>query len=288
MRRCPNCGFYNFTIAETCGRCETPFTAAPHKAAEAAVVAPAQPTPPPKAEKNPAPSVYDRLNAIAAELKALPPLPPAEDGDIQNELPPEEAKIAKEAPEEADFQSIEPQISAAGEILTLTPKTQPKGNKEPLPTVKLPSSLRRLTATLIDGLLMIMAFAVTILFTIPGEALFGDSVSKFYGIDKAIDLFIHSQNEFLTALMITAALAVLYNWLAVTVFGKTIGHKLLGLKVVRSDAAGRVGPGRALVRAIGLVGGMFCAGIGLYWRVFDSLRRDFGDLFAGSMVIKNI
>jgi uncharacterized RDD family membrane protein YckC len=88
--------------------------------------------------------------------------------------------------------------------------------------------------------------------------------------------------------MVTAVLAIVYNWLTVCLFGKTLGHKLLGLKVVRSDSAGRVGPLRSLVRAIGLVGGMFCIGIGLYWRVFDSLRRDFGDLFAGSMVVKNI
>jgi uncharacterized RDD family membrane protein YckC len=45
-------------------------------------------------------------------------------------------------------------------------------------------------------------------------------------------------------------LPIVLEWLQVRLWGRSVGKMLLGLWVVRSDGSGRVGAGRALVRAL--------------------------------------
>ncbi len=287
MRRCPNCGFYNFTIAETCGRCETPFTETMPKPSKN--MAASEETLEKNKSKNL--SIIDKkLLILATELKSLPPLVPEEEGDIQDELPPMGGeKILAEEP--LDLAAYNEAISSPA--LEEAAAAEMPANcasvtlEEQTIKTQLPSFFRRFTATCIDSFLALIVFAAAVLFLLSPEALFGTAASSFYGIDKIADLLSYSASSFFSALLVTCAVAVLYNWIAVTAFHKTIGHKLMGLKVVRSDTTAAPGIFRSFFRAIALVIGTLCAGIGIYWRVMDSLRRDFGDLAAKTMVVKN-
>ena len=79
--------------------------------------------------------------------------------------------------------------------------------------------------------------------------------------------------------------AVFYLWLAVAVFGKTIGKMILGARVVMADGSVVVSGSRAVVRAVTLPLSFIIFGIGLLGAVFGRERRTWHDHFAGTTVV---
>ena len=68
--------------------------------------------------------------------------------------------------------------------------------------------------------------------------------------------------------------------------GQTVGMKLLGLRVVRNSDGGRLGFGRAVLRLVGFSISCIPLYLGLIWVAFDSRKRGWHDLIAGSAVIR--
>jgi uncharacterized RDD family membrane protein YckC len=68
--------------------------------------------------------------------------------------------------------------------------------------------------------------------------------------------------------------------------GQTIGMMPFGLRVVRNSDGGRLGFGRAVLRLAGLAISCVPLYLGLIWVAFDSRKRGWHDLIAGSAVIR--
>jgi uncharacterized RDD family membrane protein YckC len=79
--------------------------------------------------------------------------------------------------------------------------------------------------------------------------------------------------------------AFLYMWLALTVFGKTIGKTVLGLRVVGSDGTVALHSSWALVRTLTYPISIGLFGLGLFGIVWGRERRAWHDHFAGSAVV---
>jgi uncharacterized RDD family membrane protein YckC len=78
--------------------------------------------------------------------------------------------------------------------------------------------------------------------------------------------------------------AFLYVWGCWTLFGKTPGKAILGVRIVTKNG-GRLGPIRAFVRLIGY--GVSCLFFfaGFWWVLIDRRRRGWSDLIAGTCVV---
>ena len=68
--------------------------------------------------------------------------------------------------------------------------------------------------------------------------------------------------------------------------GSTFGMSALGLQVVRDADGGPISWGKALIRYIGLIISTLVLFIGLIWVAFDSRKRGWHDLMAGTVVIR--
>lgn len=79
--------------------------------------------------------------------------------------------------------------------------------------------------------------------------------------------------------------AFLYMWLSLTVFGKTVGKSVLGLRVVGSDGAVALPGNRALIRTLAYPISIGFAGLGLFGIVWGRERRAWHDHLAGSAVV---
>ena len=67
--------------------------------------------------------------------------------------------------------------------------------------------------------------------------------------------------------------------------GQTPGMKIFGLRVVSDADGSRIGGGTAIIRLIGLWIAFAVFYIGILWILFDSRRRGWHDLLAGTVVV---
>jgi uncharacterized RDD family membrane protein YckC len=79
--------------------------------------------------------------------------------------------------------------------------------------------------------------------------------------------------------------AFLYMWLSLTVFGKTLGKTVMGVRVVAADGSVSLRSGQAAVRVITYPLSFIIFGIGLLGIVFGKERRAWHDHFAGTAVV---
>lgn len=67
--------------------------------------------------------------------------------------------------------------------------------------------------------------------------------------------------------------------------GRTPGKALAGIEV-RTGAGGAITWGRAILRWFGAALGLVCAGVGIFWAVFEPRRRGWADLISGTVVAR--
>ena len=67
--------------------------------------------------------------------------------------------------------------------------------------------------------------------------------------------------------------------------GRTPGKALVGIEV-RTGAGGSITWGRAILRWLGAVLGLACAGLGIFWAIFEPRRRGWADLISGTVVAR--
>ena len=67
--------------------------------------------------------------------------------------------------------------------------------------------------------------------------------------------------------------------------GRTPGKALVGIEV-RTGAGGSISWGRAILRWLGAALGLACAGVGIFWAIFEPRRRSWADLISGTVVAR--
>jgi uncharacterized RDD family membrane protein YckC len=104
------------------------------------------------------------------------------------------------------------------------------------------------------------------------------------GIDYWLDLALAGEPALWGGIFLGATIIALYLGLFVALQGRTLGMRLLKLRVI--DLYGATpGPLRAAVRALGYVACAFTLGLGFVWVGFDREKRGLHDWIAGTYVI---
>jgi uncharacterized RDD family membrane protein YckC len=67
--------------------------------------------------------------------------------------------------------------------------------------------------------------------------------------------------------------------------GQTIGHKLMNIRVVRTDGS-QLTMGQAVVRYIGWIVAAIPIGIGFLWVLFDANKQGWHDKIGGTYVVR--
>jgi uncharacterized RDD family membrane protein YckC len=152
---------------------------------------------------------------------------------------------------------------------------------------------RRAAATLLDALFLAAVWwavslgllaATGVLAAVRAQlpAVSGDPAALFQLVGSALSphlpLFAVAQLVFFPA-------AVLYQPLCHALWGKTLGKKVLGLRLVTAGG-GRVGLGRALARYLALMLSLAPFGLGCFWIAWDPGKQGWHDRLAGTAVIK--
>lgn len=146
---------------------------------------------------------------------------------------------------------------------------------------------RRLLAFAVDGALLLVTagplhYALQRMLGAPNPA-GGLLASPSWA--GALELLTVDPVEVLVWLSPFLGMAALYFVLFIALSGRTVGQKLVGIRVVRR-AGGPVGPWRAIFRLAGTAVGLVPGGLGSLWMAFDREKRALHDYLTGTYVVR--
>lgn len=127
---------------------------------------------------------------------------------------------------------------------------------------------RRLAAVIVDNILMM------IVLVIPMMIYYGDAYYETEGFAGNLDFLV----TFVLPLVLT-----IWLWIK---FGATPGKMALNLKIVDANTGQNITIGKAIIRLLGYILSAIPLGLGFLWVAFDSKKRGWHDLIAGTVVIK--
>lgn len=134
---------------------------------------------------------------------------------------------------------------------------------------------RRAGALLLDSLFYIVTFVPTIAWAITTEDPVTGEISPVAAWVLVVQLLIFP---------------TLYSWLAVGIWGHTLGKKALGIEIRRAEDAGRIGYARALGRAVSVIFLSFCTlplVLSYLWPLWDQRNQTLHDKMASSIVVRS-
>jgi uncharacterized RDD family membrane protein YckC len=104
-------------------------------------------------------------------------------------------------------------------------------------------------------------------------------------IDLWIDLMLATDPALVMALGLFAAIGLTYLLVFQIIVGRTLGMRLLGIKII--DVYGdQPSAGRCVARCAGYLAGVATLFLGFLWMGFDSEKRGLQDWIAGTYVIR--
>jgi uncharacterized RDD family membrane protein YckC len=127
---------------------------------------------------------------------------------------------------------------------------------------------RRLGATLIDTIVMIIVFSV------PVSLYYGDSYWDSEGFAGVFD--------FLMTFVLPIVISI-WMWIR---FAATPGKMALNLRIVNAHTGENISTGQAIIRYLGYIVSGLPLGLGFLWIAFDQRKRGWHDMIAGTVVIK--
>lgn len=193
-----------------------------------------------------------------------PPPPPDPDSEPQDANPP---APDEHAPAAAEGAGPPPEAVPAPAVTEPWAAQPPPG---PAPGIEFGGFWIRFAAYIIDGLILgvvgiILGVAVGLV-----AGLSGSSAAAVQGVLYLVSFVIGI--AYFTGFWVRG--------------GSTPGMSLLGLQVVRDSDGGPISWGKALLRYVGIVISTIALFIGLIWVAFDSRKRGWHDLMAGTVVIR--
>lgn len=155
---------------------------------------------------------------------------------------------------------------------------------QPLVPVRVAGFWRRLLATMVDSVILLLTagplfYGLISVTGNPGPLRGGlglDGVLQFLAVDP-IDILLWCAP--------LLGMAALYFILFIALSGKTPGQKLVGIRVI-NRAGGPPGPWRSMLRLAGTALGLAPGGLGSLWMAFDREKRAFHDYLTGTYVVR--
>jgi uncharacterized RDD family membrane protein YckC len=162
----------------------------------------------------------------------------------------------------------------------------PRPVKREAPTVYVVGFWRRAIAALLDAAVVIpLALLVTWLVSAATGVHLPPGHVKLVDIDLWIDLILATEPALVMGLVLTAAIAVLYLLVFQITLGRTLGMRVVRIKII--DVYGeRPSPARCAARCAGYIASLATLMLGFLWMGFDSEKRGLHDWIAGTYVIR--
>ena len=174
-----------------------------------------------------------------------------------------------------------------------TPHPTPPPGPAPVPTrlrreapaVYVVGFWRRLAAAVIDLAVVVPASLLIALVAGRVTGLHIPSNLHLLDIDLWIDLVLATDPALVMALVLMAAIGLIYLLVFQIVVGRTLGMRVMGLKII--DVYGDPpSAGRCVARCAGYLAGVATLFLGFLWMGFDSEKRGLQDWIAGTYVIR--
>ncbi|MFN0252221.1 MAG: RDD family protein [Kofleriaceae bacterium] len=145
---------------------------------------------------------------------------------------------------------------------------------------------KRLAAAMIDLAIVIpAALLITLVVSKIGGVHLPPSNMGLLDVDMWIDLVLATDPALVMGLVLMLAIGMTYLLVFQIVLGRTIGMRLLKMKII--DVYGdRPSPGRCVARCAGYLASIATLFLGFLWMGFDSEKRGLQDWIAGTYVIR--
>jgi len=153
-------------------------------------------------------------------------------------------------------------------------------------TVHVVGFWKRFIAAMIDLAIVVpAALLITLLASKIGGVHLPPSNLRVLDVDMWIDLVLATDPALLMGMILMLAIGMIYLLVFQIVLGRTLGMRVLGLKII--DVYGeRPSPARCAVRCVGYLASIATLFLGFLWMGFDSEKRALQDWIAGTYVIK--
>jgi uncharacterized RDD family membrane protein YckC len=154
------------------------------------------------------------------------------------------------------------------------------------PTVHVVGFWKRGFAALIDLAIVIpAALLITLIVSKVAGVHLPPKNMKLFDVDIWIDLVLATDPAILMGLVLMLAIGMTYLVVFHIVLGRTLGMRVLGIKVI--DVYGDPpSPARCLARCAGYLASIATLLLGFLWVGFDSEKRGLHDWIAGTYVIR--
>jgi uncharacterized RDD family membrane protein YckC len=164
--------------------------------------------------------------------------------------------------------------------------TLQRPSKREAPSVWVAGFWKRLAAGLIDfAIILPAALLVIFVASKAGGVHLPARNMKLTDVDMWIDLVLASDPALVMGFVLFLAIAVTYLLVFHITLGRTLGMRVLKLKVI--DVYGDPpSPARCVARCAGYLAGVATLFLGFLWIGFDSEKRGLQDWIAGTYVIK--
>ena len=166
------------------------------------------------------------------------------------------------------------------------PPLPPRSSARTAPAVHVVGFWKRAAAAAID-LAAVLPFALLVVLVV--GKLGGVSLPQRVGLldlDLWIDLVLATDPALVMGLTLVSAIGLTYLLLCHILLGRTLGMRLLGIRVI--DVYGdRPSPARCVARCAGYLAGAATLFLGFLWMGFDSEKRGLQDWLAGTYVIRS-
>lgn len=201
-------------------------------------------------------------------------------GAEQGSESPSSEGLLREGPAEpvVPVDPVDPVSLLNPELISVRPRREPAA-------VYVVGFWRRLAAAVIDLALVIPAalFITMIASRITGVHM--PTNLRVIDIDLWIDLVLATDPALVMALVLFAAIALVYLLVFQIVVGRTLGMRVLNIKII--DVYGdRPSPARCVARCAGYLASVATLFLGFLWMGFDSEKRGLQDWIAGTYVIR--
>jgi uncharacterized RDD family membrane protein YckC len=228
-----------------------------------------------KSEKPSVPSLASAAKPPKPAIEVVDDPPAARSTPAELPLKPRpETAVADEPPPRARAKTPAP-----------APAVAPPGRRE-APSVYVVGFWKRLLAATVDLAIVIPAAVVMTLIVskIAGVHL-PPSNLKVLDIDMWIDLVLATDPALVMGIVMFLAIGLIYLLVFQIVVGRTLGMRLLRMKII--DVYGeRPSPGRCALRCGGYLASVATLFLGFLWMGFDSEKRGLQDWIAGTYVIR--